>query len=223
MNQHESWCPVENSRVFFTRQTSLRKWEKKRNMSVQYLCIFHMHRLFFSRQIFIYFFLNWKYLNQQIKKRLAKHTTKLKSLLIYVDIFDFFSLCCLYSALYFFAVMSHLTKFAWFYFPFHSIGGGRGFKLIWKKIPCFINVCKTNAFPNNCAAALIDKQTDIQFAIMAVFSLYCIRIEWLFFTPSTFGIWYVYISYMLIIYVGRFCVCMFQYSSFDDEKNYICF
>lgn len=110
----------------------------------------------------------------------------------------------------FFAVMSHLTKFAWFYFPFHSIGGGRGFKLIWKKIPCFINVCKTNAFPNNSAAALIDKQTDIQFAIMAVFSLYCIRIEWLFFTPSTFGIWYVYISYMLIIYVGRFCVCVIR-------------
>lgn len=92
MNQHESWYPVENSRFFFYATNQFEKMREKKEY-IGRVCIFHMHRLFFSRQIFIYFFLNWKYLNQQIEKRLAKHTTKLKSLLIYVDIFDFFFRC----------------------------------------------------------------------------------------------------------------------------------
>lgn len=208
---------------FFLRDKPVWENERKKGIYRYSMYFSYASAVFLSSNIYLFFFkleisksTNWKTASK------THYQAKIIAYLCRYFRF-FFSLCCLYSALCFFAVMSHLTKFAWFYFPFHSIGGGRGFKLIWKKIPCFINVCKTNAFPNNSAAALIDKQTDIQFAIMAVFSLYCIRIEWLFFTPSTFGIWYVYISYMFIIYVGRFCVCVFQYSSFDDEKNYICF
>lgn len=141
-----------------------------------------------------------------------------------MSIFSIF--CCVVSIRHciFFAVMSHLTKFAWFYFPFHSICSGRGFKLIRKKNPCFINVCKTNAFPNNCAAALIDKQTDIQFAIMAVF-FFILYSNWVVIFHS-FHFWHLICIYF--IYVHHLCwtfvcVCVFQYSSFDDEKNYICF